>query len=74
MRRVRCKHWIELAPCCRCGPLRHAPPSPVKALIDTDVLLDVALAREPHVQHSAAVLRWAEAGGKAAVAWHTLTN
>ena len=46
----------------------------MKALIDTDVLLDVALAREPHVQHSAAVLRWAEAGGKAAVAWHTLTN
>lgn len=46
----------------------------MKALIDTDVLLDVALAREPHLQHSAAVLRWAEAGGRAAVAWHSLTN
>lgn len=46
----------------------------MRALIDTDVLLDVALAREPHLQHSAAVLRWAEAGGDAAVAWHTLTN
>lgn len=46
----------------------------MKALIDTDVLLDVALAREPHLQHSAAVLRWVEAGGSAAVAWHTLTN
>ncbi len=46
----------------------------MKALIDTDVLLDVALAREPHAKHSAAVLRWAEAGGSAAVAWHTLTN
>ncbi len=46
----------------------------MRALIDTDVLLDVALAREPHLQHSAAVLRWAEGGGDAAVAWHTLTN
>lgn len=46
----------------------------MKALIDTDVLLDVALAREPHSQSSAAVLRWAEAGGSAAVAWHSLTN
>jgi predicted nucleic acid-binding protein len=46
----------------------------VKALIDTDVLLDVALNREPHAQASAAVLRWAESGGSAAVAWHTLTN
>lgn len=46
----------------------------MKALIDTDVLLDVALAREPHAERSAAVLRWAEAGGSAAVAWHTLTH
>jgi predicted nucleic acid-binding protein len=46
----------------------------VKALIDTDVLLDVALVREPHAETSAAVLQWAEAGGSAAVAWHTLTN
>jgi predicted nucleic acid-binding protein len=46
----------------------------VRALIDTDVLLDVALKREPHATASAAVLRWAEGGGAAAVAWHSLTN
>jgi predicted nucleic acid-binding protein len=46
----------------------------LKALIDTDVLLDAALAREPHVRASAAVLHWAEAGGEAAVAWHSLPN
>jgi predicted nucleic acid-binding protein len=46
----------------------------VRALIDSDVLLDVALIREPHAQASASVLRWAESGGSAAVAWHTLTN
>jgi predicted nucleic acid-binding protein len=46
----------------------------MRILIDTDVLLDVALAREPHLAASAAVLEWAESGGDAAVAWHTLTN
>jgi len=46
----------------------------MKALLDTDVLLDVALARVPHVNASAGVLRWAEAGGEAAVSWHSLTN
>jgi predicted nucleic acid-binding protein len=46
----------------------------MKLLIDTDVLLDVALGREPHVQASAAVLKWVEAGGKAAVASHSLAN
>lgn len=46
----------------------------MKALIDTDVLLDVALSREPHARDSAAVLRWAEAGGSALVAWHSLPN
>ncbi len=46
----------------------------MRILIDTDVLLDVALAREPHAAKSAEVLRWAEAGGEAAVAWHTLAN
>jgi len=46
----------------------------MKILIDTDVLLDVALAREPHLTASVAVLDWAEAGGEACVAWHTLTN
>jgi hypothetical protein len=34
----------------------------------------VALAREPHAGVSAAVLRWAESGGSASVAWHSLTN
>jgi predicted nucleic acid-binding protein len=46
----------------------------MKALIDTDVLLDVALARAPHAEHSLEVLRWAEAGGSAAVAWHSLAD
>lgn len=46
----------------------------MRVLIDTDVLLDVALSREPFVAESAAVLRWAAAGGAAAVAWHSLTT
>lgn len=46
----------------------------MRVLIDTDVLLDVALAREPHLSASLAVLEWAENGGEAAVAWHSLTN
>lgn len=46
----------------------------MRILIDTDVLLDVALDRKPHVTDSAAVLRWAAATGDACVAWHTLTN
>lgn len=46
----------------------------MKILIDTDVLLDVALSREPHLEASVGVLEWAEAGGEAAVAWHSLTN
>ena len=46
----------------------------MRILIDTDVLLDVALAREQHLAASAAVLEWAESGGEAAVAWHSLTN
>ncbi len=46
----------------------------MRILIDTDVLLDVALDRLPHVEDSAAVLRWAESSGRAAVAWHSLTN
>src|SRR6185436_15279022 len=46
----------------------------LRILIDTDVLLDVALIREPHAEQSTAVLRWAEAGGDAAVAWHSLAN
>ena len=46
----------------------------MRILVDTDVLLDVALNREPHAVQSTAVLRWAEAGGDAAVAWHSLAN
>jgi predicted nucleic acid-binding protein len=46
----------------------------MRVLIDTDVLLDVALAREPHLTASLAVLEWAEKGGEAAVAWHSLAN
>jgi predicted nucleic acid-binding protein len=47
----------------------------MKVLLDTDVLLDVALDRALHVEASAEVLRWAESGGgDAAVAWHSLTN
>jgi hypothetical protein len=46
----------------------------VRILLDTDVLLDVALAREPFAADSTEVLRWAEAGGAAAVAWHSLIN
>ena len=46
----------------------------MRALIDTNVLLDVALNREPFVKDSAAVLRWAATGGEAAVAWHSLSN
>jgi predicted nucleic acid-binding protein len=46
----------------------------MKILIDSDVLLDVALARAPHHLESTAVLEWVEAGGDAAVSWHSLTN
>ncbi len=46
----------------------------MRILLDTDILLDVAFARQPHVADSAAVMEWAEAGGAAAVAWHSLTN
>lgn len=44
-------------------------------LLDTDVILDVALGREPHVEASAALLDQIERGGRGAfVAWHTLAN
>lgn len=46
----------------------------MRILIDTDVLLDVALSRELHVEHSVAVMNWVQTGGEAAVAWHSLTN
>jgi predicted nucleic acid-binding protein len=47
----------------------------MRALLDTDVLLDVALRRAEFFTHSAAVLQWAESNpGRAAVAWHSLAN
>lgn len=47
----------------------------MKILLDTDVLLDVALSRQPYAVDSGATLDWAEAHpGSAAVAWHTLAN
>lgn len=46
----------------------------MRILIDANVLVDVALSREPFVTESAAVLRWAAAGGEASVALHSLTT
>ena len=46
----------------------------MKVLIDTDVLLDVALARAPHAADSADVLRWAERTQSAYIAWHSMAN
>jgi len=47
----------------------------VKILIDTNLLLDVALNRQPFFADSARVLDWAEANPKqAAVAWHSVSN
>jgi hypothetical protein len=47
----------------------------MKALLDTDILLDVALQRGAFFERSAAVLSWAESTpGQAAVAWHSLSN
>jgi predicted nucleic acid-binding protein len=47
----------------------------MKVLVDTDVLLDVALSRRDFFDASARVLNWAEAEpGQAAIAWHSLSN
>lgn len=47
----------------------------MKILVDTDVILDVVLAREPHSDASAEVLQRLEAGrARGFVAWHTLAN
>lgn len=46
----------------------------MKVLLDNDILLDIALARQPHLEASAEVLRWVEAGSSGAVAWHSLAN
>ena len=47
----------------------------MKVLLDTDILLDVALSRLEFFQQSSHVLEWAESEpGQAAVAWHSLSN
>jgi predicted nucleic acid-binding protein len=47
----------------------------MRILVDADVLLDVALNREPFVLASQQVLDWAQdEPGQAAVAWHSLSN
>lgn len=47
----------------------------MKILVDTDVLLDVALGRPAFRGDSGDVLAWAEGvPGRAAVAWHSLSN
>jgi predicted nucleic acid-binding protein len=47
----------------------------VKILVDTNVLLDVALKRREFFADSAKVLDWAELNPKqAAIAWHSVSN
>lgn len=47
----------------------------MKILIDTNILLDVALRREPFFTDSAGVLDWAELNSKqATIAWHSVSN
>jgi len=47
----------------------------MRILIDTDVLLDFALGREPFVEQSKRVIAWAEANpGHAAIAWHSIST
>ena len=44
-------------------------------LIDTDVLIDVALDREPFAENAAALLdRLEQDPGKGFVAWHSISN
>lgn len=47
----------------------------MRIVIDTDVLLDFALGREPFASAGKSVVSWAEANpGQAAIAWHSLSN
>src|SRR5262249_24464584 len=47
----------------------------MRVLIDTDVLLDIALSREPFLRQAAKVIRWAQdEPGQVGVAWHSLSN
>lgn len=44
----------------------------MRILIDTNVLIDAAMRRQPWEQDADRVLAWAEQAGTAAVAWHSL--
>ena len=47
----------------------------MRVLLDTDVLIDVALKRDPFYASAAEVVQWAQdTPGQAAVAWHSLSN
>lgn len=47
----------------------------MKVLVDTNVLLDVALQRPAFFSNSDRVLRWCENhGGHGFIAWHTVSN
>lgn len=47
----------------------------MKALIDTNVLLDVAQQRMPHLADSDRVMKWCEANpGHGFIAWHSISN
>jgi len=47
----------------------------LKILVDTDVLLDVALDRKAFVDESSAIVEWCQrTPGSALIAWHTVSN
>jgi predicted nucleic acid-binding protein len=47
----------------------------MKALVDTNVLLDVALQRQPFLTDSDTVVKWAQSHpGQGFVAWHSISN
>src|SRR5438445_3401628 len=47
----------------------------MRARVDTDVLLDIALNREPFINEASEVLRWAqEEPGQIGIAWHSVSN
>jgi predicted nucleic acid-binding protein len=47
----------------------------LKILVDTDVLLDIALDRKAFADESSAVLEWCQqTPGGALIAWHTVSN
>jgi len=47
----------------------------MRMLLDTDVLLDFAIGRKPHVENSSRLLEWASRHpGQCAVAWHSVAN